>query len=88
MENQMTIKDVLKMMHDELAQVNVPAEQTFTIGVHVGKTLMLLKDCIASFEQSEQMSEENEKTVPLFPEEAETIKPEAETEESQEEKPE
>lgn len=88
METKMTIKDALKMMYQELSQVNVPAEHTFTIGVHVGRALMLLKDCISAIEQDQQTREEEEKTVPLFPEEAETIKPEAETEESQEEKPE
>ncbi len=87
MENQMTIKDVLKIMHDELVQVNVPAEQTFTIGVHVGRALMLLKDCISAIEQNQQTREEEEKTVPLFPqEEAEPVKIKKEIEAGLEEK--
>lgn len=68
MENQMTIKDVLKIMHDELVQVNVPAEQTFTIGVHVGKVLLMVKDCLDSIERDEQMkaAEEKQEEIPVI----------------------
>lgn len=38
------LKDALNMVYQELAQVTVPAEQTFTIGVHVGRALMIVKD--------------------------------------------
>lgn len=87
MENQMTIKDALLIMHQELSQVNVPAEQVFSIGVHVGKVLLILKDCIDSIERNEQMNEE--KTVPLFPEETtKNAEAESETKESRKEKPE
>lgn len=58
MENQTTVKDALKMAYNELAQVNVPAELTFSIGVHVGRAIMILRDCIGSIEQEEQKQEE------------------------------
>lgn len=58
MENKMTVKDALKMAYNELAQVNVPAELTFSIGVHVGRTIMILRDCIGSIEREEQKQEE------------------------------
>ena len=54
MENKMTVKDALNVAYNELAQVNVPAELTFSIGVHVGKTIMILKDCIDSIEREEK----------------------------------
>ena len=87
MDNKLTIIDALRIMYRELAQISVPAEQTFTIGIHVGKTLALLKDCISSFEQDQQTREEEEKTVPLFPqEEAEPVKIKKEIEAGLEEK--
>lgn len=70
MDNKLTIIDALRIMHRELAQISVPAEDIFTIGIHVGKALALLKDCISSFEQDQQTKEKKEKTVPMFPQEA------------------
>ena len=58
MDNKMTVKDALKVAYNELAQVNVPAELTFSIGVHVGKAIMILRDCIGSIEREEQEQEE------------------------------
>lgn len=65
MENKMTVKDALKMAHEELKQVNVPAEFTFSIGIHVGKSLMILKDCIVAIEQEEQTQAEQQEEVDL-----------------------
>ena len=87
METKMTVTDALKVVYNELAQVNVPAELTFSIGVHVGKSLMIIKDCIDSIERNEQINKE--KTVPLFPEEtAKNAEAESETKEGRTEKPE
>lgn len=58
METKMTIKDALKLMYQELSQVSVPAEHTFTIGVHVGRTLLIVKDCLDSIEREEQQKPE------------------------------
>ena len=58
METKMTVKDALKVAYSELAQVNVPAELTFGIGVHVGKAIMILRDCIDSIEREEQQNPE------------------------------
>ena len=58
MENKKTDKDALKMAYNELAQVNVPAELIFSIGVHVGRTIMILRDCIGAIELEEQKQEE------------------------------
>lgn len=58
MENKITVKEALKVAYNELAQVNVPAELMFSIGVHVGKAIMILRDCIGSIEQEEQKQEE------------------------------
>ena len=68
MENKMTIKDALKMMYQELSQVSVPAEYTFTIGVHVGRTLLIVKDCLDSIESEEQMkaAEESKEELPVI----------------------
>lgn len=86
MDNKLTIIDALRIMYRELAQISVPAEQTFTIGIHVGKTLALLKDCISSFEQDQQTKEKEEKTVPMFPQEAaETVESNKEIDAGQEE---
>lgn len=66
MENTgMTLKDGLKIAYGELAQVNVPAELTFIIGVHVGKALMILKDCLDSMEREEQKPAEEPEDVDL-----------------------
>jgi len=65
METKMTIKDALKMMYQELKQVSVPAEFTFSIGIHVGKSLMILKDCIGAIEQEEQTQAEQQEDVDL-----------------------
>lgn len=58
MENKMTVNDALKMAYNELAQVNVPAELTFSIGVHVGKAILILRDRIWAIEREEQKQEE------------------------------
>jgi len=68
METKMTIKDALKMMNQELSQVSVPAEHTFTIGVHVGRTLLIVKDCLDSIEREEQKeaAEESKEELPVI----------------------
>lgn len=67
METKMTIKDALKLMYQELSQVNVPAEHTFTIGVHVGRTLLIVKDCLDSIEREEkQKPEESKEELPVI----------------------
>ena len=58
MEEKLTVKDANIMAYKELAQVQVPAELTFSIGVHVGKALLILKDCIESMEKEEKAKQE------------------------------
>ena len=56
METKMTVKDALGIAYQELAQVNVPAELTFSVGVHVGKAIMILRDCIDSINREEAVA--------------------------------
>jgi hypothetical protein len=55
------LKEALGMVYQELAQISVPAEQTFAIGVHVGRALMIVKDMINGLPDApEETTEETE----------------------------
>lgn len=64
----MTVEDAVKAIYEELRQVSVPAELTFSIGVHVGRATMIAADMLRSFEQqkaAEEAKKEQDNIVEL-----------------------
>ena len=61
METNITIKDALEMMRNELRQINVPAELVIPIGLPVTRTLGIINDCLFSIAQDEQASQAKQK---------------------------
>lgn len=53
-----SIKQAFMMIHNELAEVTLPAHQFMTAGVRIGTALQIVEDCIESIEQEERAAYE------------------------------
>lgn len=87
----LTLKNAFEIIRGELAQVNVPAEQMLTNGIHVGRAYQVateVLDAIIREEQAQQEQAQQEQGGPvleLVPEEEvpEEVRERAETPEGE-----
>ena len=84
----LTLKNAFEIIRGELAQVNVPAEQMLTNGIHVGRAYQVateVMDAIIREEQAQAEQAQGEPVMELVPEEEvpEEVRERAETPEGE-----
>ena len=52
-KNEITVKDALKAAYGELQQVEVPADKIFSMGMHIGRAMQIVGDCINALEMED-----------------------------------
>lgn len=84
----LTLKSAFEIIKGELAQVNVPAEQMLTNGIHVGRAYQVATEVLDAIIREEQAQAEQAQDAPvleLVPEEEvpEEVRERAETPEGE-----